>query len=97
MAQARPAMTWPMARPMPVPVKAKAPPIRAISMKISSPAYMLPNNRRPCESVLEANSMICIAKLTMPSTKAISGFLLVPNGAVTSSCAQPPRPLILTL
>ena len=69
-----------MASAMPVAVKAQAPPISAISMKISSPAYMLPNSRMPCDTVLETNSTICIAKFT--------GYRnhLSPKGAVNSSC-----------
>src|SRR6478609_4896534 len=90
-AQAEPAMMWPMARPMPLALAEKAPPIRALSRKISSPAYMLPNSRMPCETVLAMNSMICIAKLNGHS----AGW--APKGAVNSSCTQPPRPLILTL
>ena len=60
-------------------------------MKISSPAYMLPNSRMPCETVLATNSIICIAKFT--------GYRnhLSPKGAENSSCTQPPKPLILTL
>src|SRR5450432_4246028 len=37
-----------------------APPSRAISRKISSPAYMLPNSRMPCDTVLDTNSTSCI-------------------------------------
>jgi hypothetical protein len=79
-----------MASGMPTAVK-KAPPIRAISRKISSPAYMLPNSRMPCETVLATNSIICIRKLT--------GYRnhLSPKGAENSSWIQPPAPLILTL
>ena len=76
---------------MPVADSVQAPPISAISRKISSPAYMLPNNRMPCETVLATNSTICIAKL-----KGYSAQWL-PNGAVKSSWTQPPRPLILML
>ena len=91
MAHTLPAMMWPMARPMPVALRVKAPPISAISMKISSPAYILPNSRMPCETVLATNSMICIAKFT--------GYRnhLSPKGAENSSWIQPPAPLILML
>ena len=47
-----------------------------MSRKISSPAYMLPNNRMPCDTVLATNSTICIAKLNGYSAQWL------PNGAV---------------
>ena len=71
----------------------QAPPISAISRKISSPAYMLPNSRMPCETVLATNSIICIAKLNGQQQRPV----VAPNGAVNSSWAQPPTPLILML
>ena len=49
---------------------------------------MLPNNRMPCETVLDTNSTSCIATLAIESRmKAIqvSGLivtLMLPNGAV---------------
>ena len=46
---------------MPPTDSAKAPPSIAISRKISSPAYMLPNSRMPCETVLDTYSTSCIA------------------------------------
>src|SRR3954471_23417173 len=90
-AHAVPAMMWPTARPLPVALSEKAPPMRAISRKISSPAYMLPNSRMPCDTVLAMNSIICIRKLNGHSSGC------APKGAVNSSCSQPPRPLIFTL
>ena len=56
-----------------------APPSKASRRKISSPAYMLPNNRMPCETVLDTNSTSCIATLAIESrTKAIqvSGLIV---------------------
>ena len=62
MAHTLPAMMWPMARPMPVADKVQAPPISAISMKISSPAYMLPNRRMPWLTVFAMQMIEFVAK-----------------------------------
>ncbi|MNF08225.1 hypothetical protein D3C80_2085930 [compost metagenome] len=84
-------MMCPMGSNTPENEAAMAPPMRAMSMKTSSPAYMLPNNRMPCETVLARYSMTCISRLTGHSR----GW--APKGAVISSWPQPPRPLTLTL
>ena len=59
-----------------------APPMRAISMNTSSPAYMLPNNRMPCETVLATYSMICMSRLDDAQDQA-KRILLVPKGEPT--------------
>ena len=51
---------------------------RAIRMKISSPAYMLPNNRRASEIGLAISSINWNRKLIGPT--------FGPNGAENSSC-----------
>ena len=72
---------------MPPTDSAKAPPSIAMSRKISSPAYMLPNSRMPCETVLDTNSTSCIATLAIDRSRKpiqVSGLavtLMVPNGA----------------
>ena len=91
MAHTVPAKMCRPASAKPVSDSVKAPPSSAMSRKISSPAYMLPNSRMPCETVLATNSTICIAKLNGYSAQWL------PNGAANSSWIQPPRPLILTL
>ena len=56
-----------------------APPNSAMSKKISSPAYMLPNSRMPWDTVLATNSTTCIAKLKGYSAQ------WSPNGAANNS------------
>ena len=62
---------------------------KPINEKITSPAYILPNNRNECESGFEIYSIILNKKLAGHTQ------ILVPNGEQNSSCTQPPKPLTL--
>ncbi len=89
-AHAAPMRMWPTIETWLAIVKpAQLAPSSAISMKTSSPAYMLPNSRIASEMGLERISTRFRKKFGIHS----SGF--EPNGAVNSSCAKPPAPLAL--
>src|SRR3990167_3044408 len=59
------------------------------SRKITSPAYILPNNRNECESGFETYSIRLNRKL------AGHTHTLLPKGEQNNSCTQPPKPLTL--
>ena len=92
MAQADPAMTCPT-RPSMLRSRLKVQilPSNAMSKKMSSPAYMLPNNRMPKETPLAMYSMMFSTKLNGAK------YHFAPNGADRSSCTNPPRPFTLKL
>ncbi|KAG1272523.1 hypothetical protein G6F64_015498 [Rhizopus arrhizus] len=93
-AQMEPARMWPIPKPMLAPLKpVQAPPRRAISMKISSPANMLPNNRMPSDTDLAEYSIRFSSRLNGASTTAPRPCAW--NGAVNSSLTKPPGCLIL--
>ena len=72
---------------MPPTDKVNAPPSSAMSRKISSPAYMLPKSRMPCDTVFDTNSTSCIATLAIDSrmkpiqVSGLAVILTVPKGA----------------
>src|SRR5499427_6793785 len=95
---------WKIAQPQPSSVLATVPtrPDEAhnqSSRKMISPAYMFPNNRNECDSGLDTYSMKLNRRLAIASNapaihfKGFSEALVMPNGAQTSSCSHPPRPL----
>ena len=65
----------------------------AISMKISSPANMLPNNRMPSDTILAAYSMTFSRKLK--GARMTAPIPCAWKGAVNSSLTKPPGDLIL--
>ncbi len=63
-------------------------------MNTNSPAYMLPNSRMPCETVLATYSMICIRHVDETRSRQ-QRICWNRRAQLTSSCAQPPSALDL--
>ncbi len=70
--------------------------IIAIRMKISSPAYRLPNSRRPSDTGLATSETSSSKRLGMKNT-ILPATLFEANGCPVSSLMKPPMPLILML
>ena len=66
-----------------------APYMVAIKIKTISPAYILPNKRKPNENGLASNVTVSKTKLT--------GNAILPKGSNANSPRKPPAPLILKL
>ena len=100
---------WKIAHAVPVircimmPYAVAVPPRPAIRKKISSPAYMFPNSRMPCESVRPRYSTMFMQRFADAEEQRgdpgqrIQVSVGHAERRVTSSCSQPPSPLILTL